>query len=64
MVDHHPKASKPRTPPESQPRIGLTGDPHFETCFFELPETLADGKSLDGRAKYLYGRDRTNSGRT
>jgi hypothetical protein len=25
MVDHHQKASKPRTPPESQPRIGLTG---------------------------------------
>ena len=24
MVDRHQKASKPRTPPESRPRIGLT----------------------------------------
>ncbi len=36
MVDHHQKASKPRTPPESHPRIGLTGDSHFETCFFRV----------------------------
>ena len=25
VVDHHQKASKPRTLPESQPRIGFTG---------------------------------------
>ena len=29
MVDHHQKASKPRTLPESQPRIGFTGASHF-----------------------------------
>jgi hypothetical protein len=30
MVDHHKKVYKPpHTPPESQPRIGLTGDSHF-----------------------------------
>ena len=35
MVDHHQKASKPRTPPESQPLIGLTGASLFyQTCFF------------------------------
>ena len=30
MVDHHQKAYKPHTPPESQPRIGLTAasQPH------------------------------------
>ncbi len=35
--DHHQKAYKPHTPPESQPRIGLTGDSHFQTCFFSDP---------------------------
>jgi hypothetical protein len=34
MVDHHQKASKPRTPPESQRRIGLTGDSHYQTWGF------------------------------
>ena len=29
MVDHHQKAYKPHTPPESQPRIGLTAASHF-----------------------------------
>jgi hypothetical protein len=45
MVDHHQKASKPRTPPESQPRIGLTGASHFlNMFFFPLPAPQSQNK--------------------
>ena len=44
MVNHHQKASEPRTPPESQPRIGLTGASLFYyTWFFSVNDPTADG---------------------